>query len=50
MKQEPTFMGFTQSELCARADAFLTAEIEKNRKFIQDSNRQKVEVIYVKDQ
>lgn len=46
--KEPTFMGFTQSELCARMDAFMTAEIEKNRRLIIRKNREKAEVRCVK--
>ena len=29
--EEPTFMGFTQHELCERMDAFLTSEIARKR-------------------
>lgn len=29
---EPTFMGFTQSELCQRMDDFLKREIERKRR------------------
>lgn len=29
---EPTFMGFTQSELCQRMDDFLKYEIERKRR------------------
>lgn len=32
IKREPTFMGFTQSELCERMERFLVQEIEKKRR------------------